>query len=34
MIKDFISRVQWGDLDYLVVDCPPGTGDETLSVVH
>lgn len=34
MIKDFISRVQWGDLDYLVVDCPPGTGDETLSVAQ
>jgi Mrp family chromosome partitioning ATPase/predicted Fe-Mo cluster-binding NifX family protein len=34
MIKDFISRVQWGDLDYLVVDCPPGTGDEPLSVAQ
>lgn len=34
MIKDFIAHVQWGDLDYLVVDCPPGTGDEPLSVAQ
>jgi len=32
MIKDFIANVKWGKLDYLVVDCPPGTGDEPLSV--
>jgi Mrp family chromosome partitioning ATPase/predicted Fe-Mo cluster-binding NifX family protein len=34
MIKDFIAHVQWGSLDYLIVDCPPGTGDEPLSVAQ
>ena len=34
VIKQFISQVEWGDLDYLVVDCPPGTGDEPLSVAQ
>lgn len=31
-IKQFISDVNWGDLDYLVIDSPPGTGDEPLSI--
>lgn len=31
-IKQFLSDVQWGELDFMIVDCPPGTGDEPLSV--
>ena len=34
MIKQFLKDVDWGSLDFLVVDSPPGTGDEPLSVVQ
>lgn len=32
VIKQFLRDVEWGELDYLVIDSPPGTGDEPLSV--
>jgi Mrp family chromosome partitioning ATPase len=32
LIKQFLKDVLWGDLDYLIIDSPPGTGDEPLSV--
>jgi Mrp family chromosome partitioning ATPase len=34
MIKQFLNDTQWGDLDYLVVDTPPGTSDEHLAIVE
>jgi predicted Fe-Mo cluster-binding NifX family protein len=34
MIKQFLKDVDWGDLDFLIVDSPPGTGDEPLSIVQ
>ncbi len=34
VIREFLQHVAWGDLDCLVVDCPPGTGDEPLSVAQ
>lgn len=32
LIKQFLKDVEWGELDYLIVDTPPGTSDEHLSV--
>ena len=33
-IRQFISDIYWGELDYLIVDSPPGTGDEPLTVAQ
>jgi ATP-binding protein involved in chromosome partitioning len=34
MIQQFIGQVAWGDLDLLLIDAPPGTGDEPLTVAQ
>lgn len=33
-IRQFIGEIQWGELDYLVIDSPPGTGDEHMTVLR
>lgn len=34
MIKQFLGQVSWGELDYLIVDTPPGTSDEHISLLE
>ncbi|OHB61741.1 MAG: chromosome partitioning protein ParA [Planctomycetes bacterium RBG_13_60_9] len=34
MIKQFLKDVEWGELDFLIIDSPPGTGDEPLSIIQ
>ena len=34
VIRQFLEDVCWPELDFLIVDCPPGTGDEPLSVIQ
>lgn len=33
-ISQFLRDVEWGDIDFLIVDSPPGTGDEPMSVIQ
>jgi Mrp family chromosome partitioning ATPase len=33
-IRQFISDIEWGELDFLIIDSPPGTGDEPLTVAQ
>ena len=34
VIEQLLRDVEWGELDYLIIDSPPGTGDEPLSIVQ
>jgi Mrp family chromosome partitioning ATPase/predicted Fe-Mo cluster-binding NifX family protein len=34
VIRQFISEIEWMDLDYMIIDSPPGTGDEPLTVAQ
>ncbi len=34
IVRQFLQDVQWGELDYLIVDLPPGTGDVVISLVQ
>jgi len=34
MIQDFIQNVFWSDRDFLIIDTPPGTSDEHISVIQ
>ncbi len=34
MIRQLLKDVDWGNLDYLIIDSPPGTGDEQLSIIQ
>jgi len=33
-IRQFLAETEWGELDYLIIDLPPGTGDASLSLAQ
>lgn len=34
MIRQFVNDIEWGDLDYLIIDTPPGTSDEHITIME
>nr|MDO8086306.1 Mrp/NBP35 family ATP-binding protein [Candidatus Sigynarchaeum springense] len=34
VLRDYLGAVDWGDLEYLIIDLPPGTGDEVLDIMQ
>ncbi len=34
VVREYLGAVSWGDLDYLIIDLPPGTGDEILDIMQ
>lgn len=34
VLQEFLQDVDWGDLDYLIMDLPPGTGDAVITLIH
>ena len=34
VIRQFIADIEWNELDYMIIDSPPGTGDEPLTVAQ
>jgi len=34
VLREYLGAVEWGDLEYLIIDLPPGTGDEVLDIMQ